>query len=101
MRPTGCGEFRGLRSARSRHEGLLPRRGHRAANDSDDGLGATVCTTDAAEMREATNRIVSGVVWINAPILDNDVGPFGGREMSGLGRRLGAEGLGTFRRTKL
>lgn len=52
-------------------------------------------------MREATNRIVSGVVWINAPILDNDVGPFGGREMSGLGRRLGAEGLGTFRRTKL
>ncbi|WP_148573461.1 aldehyde dehydrogenase family protein [Nocardioides caldifontis] len=70
-------------------------------NRSAFGLGATVYTTDAAEIHKATNEIVSGMVWINAPILDNDAGPFGGRKMSGLGRQLGAEGLDTFRHTKL
>ena len=70
-------------------------------NASDFGLGATVYTTDAAEIYRATNEIVSGMVWINAPILDNDAGPFGGRKMSGVGRQLGSEGLDTFRHTKL
>lgn len=70
-------------------------------NRSEFGLGATVYTTDSAEIYRATNEIVSGMVWINAPILDNDAGPFGGRKMSGLGRQLGAEGLDTFRHTKL
>ncbi|MBI2245375.1 MAG: aldehyde dehydrogenase [Nocardioides sp.] len=73
----------------------------RLTNDSDFGLGATVYTTDAAEIHRATNEIVSGMVWINAPILDNDAGPFGGRKMSGIGRQLGSEGLDTFRHTKL
>lgn len=72
-----------------------------ATNRSNYGLGATVYTTDAAEIHRATNEIVSGMVWINAPILDNDAGPFGGRKMSGIGRQLGAEGLDTFRHTKL
>nr|WP_263422389.1 aldehyde dehydrogenase family protein [Arthrobacter sp. StoSoilB5] len=56
---------------------------------------------DAEEITRATNEIVAGIVWINAPILDNDAGPFGGRKMSGIGRQLGAEGLDTFRHTKL
>jgi acyl-CoA reductase-like NAD-dependent aldehyde dehydrogenase len=73
----------------------------RMANQSDFGLGATVYTTDAGEIHQATTEIVSGMVWINAPILDNDAGPFGGRKMSGIGRQLGAEGLDTFRHTKL
>jgi acyl-CoA reductase-like NAD-dependent aldehyde dehydrogenase len=71
------------------------------ANRSEFGLGATVYTTDSREIHHATNEIVSGMVWINAPILDNDAGPFGGRKMSGLGRQLGTEGLDTFRHTKL
>jgi acyl-CoA reductase-like NAD-dependent aldehyde dehydrogenase len=70
-------------------------------NDSAYGLGATVYTSDAVEMQRATAEIVTGMVWINAPLLDNDAGPFGGRKMSGLGRQLGAEGLDTFRHTKL
>jgi acyl-CoA reductase-like NAD-dependent aldehyde dehydrogenase len=70
-------------------------------NASEFGLGATVYTTDALEIHRATNEIESGMVWINAPILDNDAGPFGGRKMSGVGRQLGAEGLDTFRHTKL
>jgi betaine-aldehyde dehydrogenase len=70
-------------------------------NASDFGLGATIYTKDAEEIFRATNEIVSGMVWVNAPILDNDAGPFGGRKMSGTGRQLGAEGLETFRHTKL
>lgn len=70
-------------------------------NGSDFGLGATVYTKDSEEIFRATNEIVSGMVWINAPILDNVAGPFGGRKMSGIGRQLGTEGLETFRHTKL
>ncbi|HUW78606.1 MAG TPA: aldehyde dehydrogenase family protein [Candidatus Nanopelagicaceae bacterium] len=73
----------------------------RLTNASEFGLGATVYTTDSTEIYRATNEIESGMVWINAPILDNDAGPFGGRKMSGIGRQLGAEGLDTFRHTKL
>ncbi len=41
------------------------------------------------------------MAWVNAPLLDNDAGPFGGRKMAGMGRQLGAEGLATFRHTKV
>ncbi|NJC71446.1 aldehyde dehydrogenase [Planosporangium thailandense] len=71
------------------------------ANASPYGLGATVYTTDLVESHRAAHEIQSGMVWVNAPILDNDAGPFGGRKMSGTGRQLGAEGLDTFRHTKL
>ena len=70
-------------------------------NASAYGLGATIYTTNSLEIHRATNEIVSGMVWVNSPILDNDAGPFGGRKMSGVGRQLGAEGLDTFRHTKL
>src|SRR5690606_13621597 len=65
------------------------------------GLGATLYSTDIAEIDRAQREIVAGMVWINAPLLDNDAGPFGGRKLSGIGRQLGAEGLDTFRHTKL
>ena len=38
-------------------------------------------------------EIESGILWINAPLLDNDALPFGGRKLSGTGRQLGPEGL--------
>jgi betaine-aldehyde dehydrogenase len=41
------------------------------------------------------------MVWVNAPLLDNDAGPFGGAKMSGMGRQLGTEGIESFRETKL
>jgi len=71
------------------------------ANRSRFGLGATMYTTDLNETARAVREIVAGMVWVNAPLLDNDAGPFGGRKMSGIGRQLGAEGLDTFRHTKL
>ena len=71
------------------------------ANKSHYGLGSTIYTTDLNESTRAVREIVAGMVWVNAPLLDNDAGPFGGRKMSGIGRQLGAEGLDTFRHTKL
>lgn len=70
------------------------------ANASDFGLGANIYTTDLAEAFAATNLLQAGMVWVNAPLLDNDAGPFGGRKKSGTGRQLGAEGLDIFRHTK-
>jgi acyl-CoA reductase-like NAD-dependent aldehyde dehydrogenase len=71
------------------------------ANRSRYALGATVYTSNLDESMRAVNELEAGMVWINAPLLDNDAGPFGGRKQSGMGRQLGAEGLDTFRHTKL
>jgi betaine-aldehyde dehydrogenase len=71
------------------------------ANQSKFGLGSTIYTSDLNEAMRAVNGIETGMVWVNAPLLDNDAGPFGGRKMTGMGRQLGAEGLDTFRHTKL
>lgn len=71
------------------------------ANRSRYALGATIYTTDLDESMRAVNELEAGMVWVNAPLLDNDAGPFGGRKQSGMGRQLGAEGLDTFRHTKL
>ncbi len=71
------------------------------ANDSTFGLGACLYTTDMQEAIRATEELHGGMVWVNAPLLDNDAGPFGGTKSSGMGRQLGNEGLETFRQTKL
>jgi acyl-CoA reductase-like NAD-dependent aldehyde dehydrogenase len=71
------------------------------ANRSRYALGSTVYTLDLDESLRAVREIEAGMVWVNAPLLDNDAGPFGGRKQSGMGRQLGAEGLDTFRHTKL
>jgi acyl-CoA reductase-like NAD-dependent aldehyde dehydrogenase len=73
----------------------------RLANRSRYGLGATIYTRDLNEAMRAVNELEAGMVWVNAPLLDNDAGPFGGRKQSGLGRQLGSEGLDSFRHTKL
>ena len=70
------------------------------ANDSEFGLGANIYTKDLSEVHAATNNLQAGMVWVNAPLLDNDAGPFGGSKLSGMGRQLGSEGLETFRQTK-
>ena len=70
------------------------------ANRSVYALGSTIYTSDLNESMRAVEEIEAGMVWVNAPLLDNDAGPFGGRKQSGIGRQLGAEGLDTFRHTK-
>jgi len=70
------------------------------ANRSDFGLGANLYSRDIGEMMRAVNEVESGMLWINAPILDNDALPFGGRKLSGVGRQLGPEGLAQFQSSK-
>jgi betaine-aldehyde dehydrogenase len=70
------------------------------ANRSRYALGSTIYTRDLDESMRAINEIEAGMVWVNAPLLDNNAGPFGGRKHSGMGRQLGSEGLDTFRHTK-
>lgn len=70
------------------------------SNDSRYGLGSTIYTTRLEESMRASHELKAGMVWVNAPLLDNDAGPFGGRKQSGMGRQLGAEGLDTFRESK-
>jgi betaine-aldehyde dehydrogenase len=71
------------------------------ANDSKYALGSVVYTTDLKETMRAVGEIEAGMTWINAPLLDNDAGPFGGWKMSGTGSQLGPEGLEQFRQSKL
>jgi acyl-CoA reductase-like NAD-dependent aldehyde dehydrogenase len=71
------------------------------ANRSRYGLGATIYTLELNQAMRAVNELEAGMVWVNAPLLDNDAGPFGGRKYSGMGRQLGSEGLDSFRHTKL
>jgi acyl-CoA reductase-like NAD-dependent aldehyde dehydrogenase len=70
------------------------------ANKSNYALGSTIYTSDLNEAMRAVEELEAGMVWVNAPLLDNDAGPFGGRKQSGTGRQLGAEGLDSFRHTK-
>jgi acyl-CoA reductase-like NAD-dependent aldehyde dehydrogenase len=70
------------------------------ANRSRYALGSTIYTRDLDESMRAIGEIEAGMVWVNAPLLDNNAGPFGGRKQSGMGRQLGSEGLDTFRHTK-
>ena len=70
------------------------------ANRSRFGLGANLYSLDLDETFRAVREIESGILWINAPLLDNDALPFGGRKLSGSGRQLGPEGLNQFQNTK-
>jgi betaine-aldehyde dehydrogenase len=70
------------------------------ANRSRFGLGGNLYSLDPNEIFRAVREIESGILWINAPLLDNDALPFGGRKLSGTGRQLGPEGLAQFQNTK-
>lgn len=71
------------------------------ANASEFGLGATVYTMDLNETHRAIDELEVGMTWINAPLMDNNAAPFGGRKISGMGSQLGAEGLDQFRHSKM
>ncbi|MEQ8836015.1 MAG: aldehyde dehydrogenase family protein, partial [Lacipirellulaceae bacterium] len=71
------------------------------ANDSPLALGSNVFSQDLAEVHEAIRRLESGMVWVNAPLFDNDAGPFGGNKSTGGGRVLGIDGLHSFTKNKL
>ncbi len=65
------------------------------ANDSEYGLSGSVWSADAGQALDIARRVRTGTLSINGFILDFNC-PFGGFKASGLGRELGAEGLGAY-----
>ncbi len=62
------------------------------ANDSEYGLGGSVWTTDPDRGADVAARVQTGSIGINHYAID-PVAPFGGVKASGLGRKLGPEGI--------
>lgn len=67
-----------------------------AANDSPNGLGGSIWTSDPEAARPLALRLECGSVWINAHGAIRPDVPFGGVKQSGLGVEFGEEGLAEY-----
>lgn len=63
------------------------------ANDSKNGLGASVWGDDIEAAMAVASRIVAGTVWINQHGAIHPMVPFGGAKESGYGVEFGIDGL--------
>src|SRR3546814_13123747 len=63
------------------------------ANDSAYGLAAGIWTQNAARMLRMSQRIKSGIVWINMYRAVSYMSPFGGFKRSGLGHENGSDAI--------
>ncbi|MBH08782.1 MAG: aldehyde dehydrogenase [Candidatus Marinimicrobia bacterium] len=70
------------------------------ANSTKYGLGCTIFTKDMERALRASDKIKSGTVCINSPLMENIAAPFGGMKQSGIGREHGVEALLEFQETK-
>ena len=70
------------------------------ANSTKYGLGCTVFTKDIERALTAADKIKSGTICINNPLMENIAAPFGGMKQSGIGREHGIEALEEFREVK-
>lgn len=63
------------------------------ANDSENGLGGSVWSSDIEAAKKVAARMECGSVWINKHGAIQPNAPFGGVKSSGLGVEFGEEGL--------
>ncbi|WP_185286125.1 aldehyde dehydrogenase family protein [Chryseobacterium indologenes] len=63
------------------------------ANDSDNGLGASVWSDDVGQAQKVATQLEAGTVWINQHGAIHPFVPFGGAKQSGYGVEFGIEGL--------
>lgn len=70
------------------------------ANDSDFGLGSGIFTQNVARAHRVSNRIRSGITWVNTYRAISPIAPFGGFNQSGYGREAGKDAIGDYIRTK-
>lgn len=70
------------------------------ANNSDFGLGSGVFTENLAKAHRVSDRIRSGICWVNTYRAVSPIAPFGGFNQSGYGREAGVESVFDYTRTK-
>ena len=70
------------------------------ANDSDYGLGSGVFTENIARAHRVSQRLRSGICWINTYRAVSPIAPFGGFNQSGYGREAGMDSIMDYTRTK-
>ncbi len=68
----------------------------RMANDSPNGLGGSVWSSDKAAARAIASRLECGSVWINKHGAIQPNAPFGGVKASGIGVEFSEEGLAEY-----
>ncbi|WP_337181984.1 aldehyde dehydrogenase family protein [Shinella sp.] len=68
----------------------------RLANDSPNGLGGSVWSSDIAAAKTVASRMACGSVWINKHGAIQPNAPFGGVKSSGLGVEFAEEGLAEY-----
>ncbi len=71
------------------------------ANDSDQGLGGTVWSSNKERALQVASKMETGMVWINSHM---NITPFismGGAKQSGMGLELGQSGLEEFTQRRL
>ena len=70
------------------------------ANDSDFGLGAGVFTENLPRAHRVSQKIHSGIIWINTYRAISPISPFGGFKQSGGSREAGMDAIHEYTRTK-
>ena len=70
------------------------------ANSVEYGLSATVWTENLSRAHRISERLESGIVWVNTWLLRDLRTPFGGMKQSGVGREGGFEALRFFTEEK-
>ncbi|WP_027943389.1 aldehyde dehydrogenase family protein [Amycolatopsis taiwanensis] len=73
----------------------------RRANNTEQGLGASVWSADPDEAAAVAQRLEAGTVWINQHGGVDPAIPFGGTKASGYGLEFGVEGLKAMAATKV
>jgi acyl-CoA reductase-like NAD-dependent aldehyde dehydrogenase len=70
------------------------------ANNSKFGLGSGVFTQNIARAHRVSDRIRSGICWVNTYRAISPIAPFGGFNQSGYGREAGQDVILDYTRTK-
>jgi len=70
------------------------------ANHSDYGLGSGVFTENIATAHRVSDRLRSGICWINTYRAVSPIAPFGGFNQSGYGREAGIDSIMDYTRTQ-